>query len=263
MNLPVILKNALSKTGRFISRNAGTIGTVISIAGVVGCVAVTMAQTPKILGDDNTEEEDSLIHAAKRSIPIAVVASITILAILKTRSHYIHRVRELETGLLAVSATLLAYRDEVRTRYGDDVEKDIAMHAARRRYSEDCQRKGSNEMMTFFDMNQIAMFEARESDILAAEDYVNEQISKGYIVDYNIFWGRAGIDIRENEELCDYVDLVWNPSNEEIQNRLAAGSRNPIGFAHELSVLDDGMEVIILSYAVEPTASGDYGCYHA
>ncbi len=255
MNLSVIFKNVLNKAGHFISRNAGTIGTVISIAGVVGCVAVTMIQTPKILGEDNVEEEDSIVHASKRAIPIAVIMSITILSIVKTRSYYTRRLKELETGLLAVSATLLAYRNEVRDRYGVDADKDIAAHVAMQNHKESL-RKGSDEVKTFFDMNKISMFEARESDVLAAEDYVNEQISKGYVVDYNVFWSRIGIDMIDNIELCDYVDLVWKPDQIDTEYR------NPLGFTHELSRLDDGMEVIVLSY-IEPVASGDYGCYHA
>lgn len=262
MNL-AIFKNAFTKASHFLSRNAGTIGTVVSIVGVVGCVAVSMIQTPKILGDDNVEEEDSIVHAAKRAIPIAVVMSITILSIVKTRSHYMHRVKELEGCLWAASTTLLAYRTEIRKRYGDEVEQDICLNATRRRYYSSACRKGSDEVKTFLDINQLAMFEASESDVFAAEDYVNDQIAKGYIVDYDIFWNHIGLNSADNEELCNYVDLVWKPNDIAIENRLEAGSSNPLGFAHELARLDDGMEVIILSYAVEPIPSGDYGCYHA
>ena len=94
---------------------------------------------------------------------------------------------------------------------------------------------------TFYDSFSRSYFEASPDDVLAAEQSVNDELIKKHYLDLNAFYSRLGI---KELEICELLkDPEWR------------GPIDILEFVHSRAVLNDGMEIYILSFRFWPLHS--------
>lgn len=153
------LADVCNAIGKFFSRNSQPILLGLTIAGAVGGTAVTVIGTVKSMKDvsdyreelanidDSFEEAQQVLPAsfdegarqtcrrkaklrlifriAKRALLVGIILAMTIWSATKQVSNANARYARLASAYSALAASFADYREEVRSRYGANVENDI------------------------------------------------------------------------------------------------------------------------------------------
>jgi hypothetical protein len=240
----------LQRSRIFVKKNASTILTCVGVIGVVGTAVLTAKAAPKALkavedakeekGDDLTVPE--VIKAvAPAYIPVVVVGVATVTCIVGANMLNKRQQASLASAYALLDTSYKEYKKKVTDLYGEEADNHIKAEIAKDKYElTDILPEEGNRL--FYDEYSGRYFETTDAKVKEAEYTVNRHLqTKGYAC-VNDFYKELGMEM-----LYSGFDVGWAP---EFLKEHAWQSW--LDFNHETTVLDDGLEVCIISFYTDP-----------
>ena len=244
------MSNLLNKAQIFLKRNSGTILTGIGAAGVVVTSIMAVKATPKairILEEAKKEKGEDLttIETVRTAGPIYIPAIIsgasTIACIFGANILSKRNQAALASAYAFLNNSYKEYKNKVSELYGDEANDNIREGIAKDKY------KNYNDSFTddkqlYFDEYSGRYFQSTPEDIQKAEYEINRTLAIYDGVYLNDWYEHIGL-----EPLDHGRDFGWSTGINYEQYW-----QTWIDFSHTKTVLDDGLECIIISFNQEP-----------
>lgn len=225
-----------------MNHNTSTILTCIGGVGVVITSVLAVKATPKALkviekareekGEELTKS-DIVKVAAPIYIPAIVAGVATITCIFGANALNKRQQASLMSAYTLLDSSYKAYKNKVRTLYGEDADARIREEIAKDHYREIKFESGDDKQL-FYDQCSERYFESTMERVIAAEYAVNREIS---------LWGDANLNV-----FYDALDI--SPVD---YGKYVGWSAGWLDFYHEKVEFDDGLEVYIIRMSIDPT----------
>lgn len=244
------MNNLFKNPKLFLIRNSSTILTCVGAAGVVATTIAAVKATPRAIdnlkeaeaakGEELTKLEKFQV-AAPSYIPTAVIGLSTIACIFGANIFNKRQQASLMSAYALVDNTFKEYKTKVKEIHGEDGELQIRREIVQERYTP-VDQSLLGEKRVFFDGFSLQSFESTMEEVLRAENNFNKMLSVSGYAALNEFYDTLGI------ARVDYgYELGWS-----LEADGALYRNNQIDFVHEKVILDDGMEICIITMATEP-----------
>lgn len=244
------MSNLLNKAHLFLKRNSGSILTGIGAAGVVVTSVIAVKSTPKaihILEEAKKEKGEDLtaIETIRTAGPIyipAIISGVSTIAcifganILNKRSQ-----AALASAYMFLDNSYKEYKNKVSELYGDDANNNIREEIAKDKYK-DYNKSFTDDKQLYFDEYSGRYFQSTPEDIQKAEYELNRTLSIDDEAYLNDWYKYIGLDPLDHGR-----DFGWSTGINYEQYW-----QSWIDFSHTKTVLDDGLECIIISFDQEP-----------
>lgn len=242
----------LDKTVLFVKRNTSTILSCVGVVGVVATAVMAVKATPKALsrlekakeekGEDLTKVETIMV-AGPVYIPTVVVSASTIGCILGANILSRRQQAALTSAYALLNSSYIEYRNKVAELFGEEANDEIRAEIAKDKYAgTDVTVSEGNTL--FYDAFSKQYFESTLFKVQQAEYYLNRDLTMRDYAYLNEFYEHLGIDGIESG-----WTLGWSTGS-----CLAAYWQPWIDFNHKKTVMDDGLECIIITFWQEPFA---------
>ena len=248
------------RKNNFINRNASTILTCLSAAGVVATTFMAIRATPKALKLINEAEKEkgeklskweTVKTVAPTYLSTALIGTSTIVCIFGTNTLTKHQQASLASAYAFLDQSYKKYRRKVVELYGEETHNNvvnaIAIEKAKTVYPygscfiQNCAQyleEDYSEPILFYEMNGETYFEAPLEQVLLAEYHLNRDFSIGGNVSLSMLYELLGLDT------TDYTDSVgWDIGDGIVW----------IDFNHKKVTLDDGLECYIIEMPFGPS----------
>ena len=133
------------------------------------------------------------------------------------------------------------YKKKVNDLYGKEVDEHIKAEIAKDKYELTDIKPGENTKL-FYDEYSGRYFESTDAKVKQAEYQINRHLQTRYYAYLNEFYEELGLDLVQGG-----WDLGWSLGYNEQQ-----AGQSWLDFNHHYAVLDDGLEVCIISFYIEP-----------
>ena len=249
------MSNLLNKARLFLKRNSGSILTGIGAAGVVVTSVIAVKSTPKaihILEEAKKEKGEDLtaIETIRTAGPIyipAIISGVSTIAcifganILNKRSQ-----AALASAYMFLDNSYKEYKNKVSELYGDEANNNIREEIAKDKYK-DYNKSFTDDKQLYFDEYSGRYFQSTSEDIQKAEYDLNRMLSIDDVACLNDWYECVGLDPLDHGE-----KIGWSTGINYEQYW-----QSWIDFNHTKTVLDDGLECIIISFNQEPVGYFD------
>ena len=241
----------LQRSMLFLKKNASTILTCVGGAGVITTSVMAVKATPKalaLLENAKTEKGEALTKTEKVKvagpayIPAIIMGASTIACIFGANTLNQHQQAALMSAYALMDNSYKEYKNKVNELYGEEAGKVITQEIVKDKYkNEDVVVEYGKQL--FYDAFSERYFESTMEEVLTAEYKLNNVLSRGCAICLNKFYDLLGID------KVDYGDYIGWSSFELVESY----SYCWVEFNHEKVIMDDGLEVTIISMGMEPT----------
>ena len=240
----------------FLSRNASTILTCVGGAGVIATSVMAVKVTPKALkliekAEEEKEEKLTKFEIVKFAwtpyIPAILVGASTIGCIFGANVLNKRHQAALTSAYALLHTSYKEYKKKVTELYGDEANGRIIEGIAKDKYEESPIEVEDGKLL-FFDYFSGQYFESTMEDVIRAEYEINKQITLTGGARLNDFYEMLDIPSFEGGE-C----LGWSTGGLTMSSWRAW-----LDFEHEKTVLDDGLECYIITFADEPMYEYEY-----
>lgn len=241
----------LQSSINFMKRNASTILTCVGGAGVIVTSVLAVKATPKVLtllenaktekGEDLTKLEKVKV-AGPAYIPAVIMGASTIACIFGANIMNQRQQAALVSAYALLDNSYKDYKKKLAELYGEDTVEEIREEIVRDKYKEDPYPVEDGKQL-FYDEFSQRYFESTTEDVLRAEHELNRMLATDYGVYLNEFYELLGI------ERTDYGDHLGWSTGEIVEMQWYCW----IDFHHHKVVMDDGLEVTIITMGMEPT----------
>lgn len=250
------MNKLLRQSKVFLSRNASTILTCMGGAGVIATSVLAVKATPKALkivemakeekGEELTKME--IVKAAGPAyIPAVAVGVTTIACIFGANVLNKRQQASLMSAYALIDSSYKEYKNKVIELYGEEADAHVREEIVKDHYKdEDIEVEDGKQL--FYDEYSERYFESTMEKVITAEYAINRKISTWGGVDLNEFY--EALDIPP----VDYGNHVGWSSGMLFDTAWSSW----LDFDHEKVELDDGLEVYILRFAVEPMYDYEY-----
>lgn len=244
------MNSLLRKSQVFLKRNSATILTCVGAAGVIATSVTAVKVTPKALlllekAKEDKGEDLTKLETVKIAGPVyvpSIVLGVSTLAcifganILNTRNQ-----ASLMSAYALVDRTYKDYRTKVDELYGTEAGAQVRAGIAKDKYEEQpIEPQGDNRL--YYDFYSGRYFEATPTFVKTAEYELNRTLMMNDCAYLNEWYSL--LDMKSVEHGLDFgwstcanYDMYW---------------QTWIDFHHEKTVMDDGLECIIISFSQEP-----------
>lgn len=244
------MNNLLSKSQTFLKRNSATILTVMGAAGVVATTVTAVKATPKALllleqakeekGDDLTTVEKVKI-AGPAYIPTVVLGVSTIACVLGANVLNQRNQASLMSAYALVDRSYKDYRKKVDELYGTEAGEQVRAGIAKDNYEENQVEVVDGERL-YYDFYSGRYFNATPATVKRAEYELNRTLMLDDGVFLNEWYQHLDLEPLEHGwnfgwAACANSDMYW---------------QTWVDFNHEKTVMEDGLECIIVSFNQEP-----------
>jgi len=242
----------LKRSWRGLKRASPAILAVASGVGVVVTAVLSAKAAPRAMqisqeyeaAENNGEGKEArarrtVLDTCKCYAPAAISGVVTISCIFGAHVINQNRQKTLMGAYAALGAAFAKYKAQANMLFGENADKEIqsAVEKFDKKVSED------EATYTFIDRYREEPYEKTWSDVLAAEYNTNYQLQRDGYASLNDFYrwldlppipggDEAGWSF---ETLIDEVEICWIP------------------FINSPYTLDDGMQMVSIEIAVEPT----------
>ena len=241
----------LGSSKLFLKRNASTILTVVGSAGVVATSILAVKATPKAVALLTTAEEEKGEELTKMEvvkiagpayIPAIVTGVSTIACICGANILNQRQQAALMSAYALLDNSYKDYKNKVIELYGEGADDKIREELAKDVYKESDVEPMDNTNL-YYDEYSERYFNATAEQVLRAEYEINKRIMETSGVYLNEFYELAGLEPTDYGDymgwsFCEMVETAW---------------MNWLDFHHKKVVMDDGLEVTIISFNFEPT----------
>lgn len=244
------MNSLLSKSQRFLKRNSATILTCVGAAGVIATTVTAVKATPKALvllekakeekGENLTKLETVKI-AGPAYVPAVVVGVSTLACIFGANMLNQRNQASLMSAYALVDGAYKDYRSKVNKLYGDDAGSQVRTAIAKDKYEEGVYELREDERL-YYDMYSGRYFEATPAFVKTAEYELNRKLMMDDCAYLNEWYYLLDLEPLEHGldcgwSTCANSDMYW---------------QTWVDFHHDKTVMDDGLECIIISFNQEP-----------
>lgn len=242
--------NLLQSSKLFLKRNSSTILTCVGGVGVIATAVTAAKATPKamaLLGKAKDEKGEELTTfekvrtAAPAYIPSAVMGAATIACIFGANALNKRQQAALMSAYALLDNSYKEYKAKVTELYGEDADTEVRKEIAKNHYEE--QKPSTGELQLFYDEFSQRYFESTTEKVLRAEYDLNRMLAECYGVFLNEWYDLLGI------ETVDYGDFLGWSTYELVETTWLSW----VDFEHTKTVMNDGLEVTIITMKMEPT----------
>lgn len=241
----------------FLKRNASTILTGIGAGGVIATTIMAVKATPTamVLLEEAEEEKgeelttlETVQIAAPAYIPTIVTGAATIACIFGANALNKRQQAALMSAYALLDNSYREYKKKVGEIYGDEAHDTIRTEIAKGKREEGKPVVKEGQEL-FYDEFSGRYFNATNYDVSHAEYCINRDIQTQGWATLNDFYEYIGVDPVDGGDA-----LGWSEGG-----NYAKYWQSWVDFNHHHAVLDDGLEVCILSFFEEPYL--DYEMY--
>lgn len=242
--------NLLQSSKLFLKRNSSTILTCVGGVGVIATAVTAAKATPKAMAlldkaKDEKGEELTMFEkvrtAAPAYIPSAVMGAATIACIFGANALNKRQQAALMSAYALLDNSYKEYKAKVTELYGEEADTEVRKEIAKDHYEE--QKTSTGELQLFYDEFSQRYFESTTEKVLRAEYDLNRMLAECYGVFLNEWYDLLGI------ETVDYGDFLGWSTYELVETTWMSW----VDFEHTKTVMNDGLEVTIISMRMEPT----------
>ena len=245
------MNNLLNKSQVFLKRNSATILTVVGAAGVIATTVTAVKATPKALlllenaeeikGEELTTVEKVKI-AGPAYIPSVLLGGATLACIFGANMLNQRQQASLISAYALVDSSYKDYRKKVDELYGEEAGAEVRAGIAKDNYAETSQTVLEDGKRLYYDFYSNRYFEATPAHVKRAEYEINRTLMLDDGVFLNEWYQHLDLEPLEygwnfGWSACANSDMYW---------------QTWIDFNHEKTVMDDGLECIIISFSQEP-----------
>lgn len=244
------MNGLLSKSQSFLKRNSATILTYVGAAGVVATTVTAVKATPKALAlleiaEEEKKEELTRFEKVKIAGPVyipSIVLGVSTLAcifganVLNKRSQ-----AAVMSAYALVDNSYKEYRKKVDELYGTEAGVNVRSEIAKDNYDAESIELSDNTRL-YYDYYSGRYFEATPADVKTAEYEINRSLQMDYSVYLNEWY--KWLDM---EPLDHGYNFGWT-----VDSNMEMYWQTWIDFRHEKTIMDDGLECIIITFAQEP-----------
>lgn len=244
------MNNLVKASVMFVRRNGSTILTWAAAIGVVGTAVVTADATKKAAkrvkqaeqakGEELTKTE-VFKAAAPAYIPVVVTGAATISCIFGANKLNKRQQAALLSGYALLDSSYKEYKKKVEEMYGEGADKEIEEEIVKD-HRDEVKNLPKDEIRLFYDTFSMRYFESTIDTVRLAEYNLNRDLSMRDYVYLNEWYDYIGL-----EHIDTGFDYGWSTSmNFDMY------WQSWIDFYHNKTVMDDGLEVIVIDFFIEP-----------
>lgn len=244
------MNSLLGKSQMFLKRNSATILTCVGAAGVIATTVTAIKATPKALtllekakqekGEDLTKLEKVKI-AGPAYVPTAVLGVSTIACIFGANLLNQRGQASLMSAYALVDRSYKDYRSKVDEIYGKEAGEQVRAGIAKDKYEEESIVVHDDNLL-YYDFYSGRYFEANPVTVQRAEYEINRTLMLNDCVLLNDWYELLDLETLEHGD-----NFGWNSCmNSEMY------WQTWIDFHHEKTVMEDGLECIIISFSQDP-----------
>ena len=264
MKLERTLQKMTYHAQRYLKTNSSTILTFIGATGVVVTAVTAVRATPKALkllneaadekGEDLTKLEKVKV-AGPAYIPSVLIGASTIACIFGSNVLNKNQQAALTSAYALVDNAYKEYRAKVVELLGEETDIQIRDAIVKDKVKEDwhAYTPGLNSLnlpedkRLFYDEIGERYFEASPGDVFTAEYHLNRNFTLRGCANVNEFYMFLGLEETEAGET-----LGWS-ADEFLENGMGPW----IDFDHRTTILEDGLECIVISPLLGPSVGYD------
>ena len=244
------MNNLVKASVMFVRRNGSTILTWVVAIGVVTTAVATADATIKATkrveqakqekGEDLTKAE-VVKAAAPAYIPAVVSGATTIACMFGANVLSKRQQAALISGYALLENSYKEYKKKVDEMYGEDASEKVEEEIVKDHH-EEIDNLPKNNLRLYYDSFSMRYFEASIETVRLAEYNLNRDLSMRDYVYLNEWYDYLGL-----EHIDTGFEYGWStPMNFDMY------WQTWIDFHHERTVLDDGLEVIVIDFFTEP-----------
>lgn len=245
------MNNLLNKSQVFLKKHSPTILTCVGAVGVVATTVTAVKATPKailLLDDAKKEKGEDLTKLEKVKIagpayiPTAILG-VSTLACIFGANVLNHRAQaSIMSAYALIDNGYKDYRKKVDELYGEEAGEQVRAGIAKDKYENAPIKVTNDDNRLYFDYYSNRYFEAKPFDVQRAEYELNRTLMMDDGVCLNDWYKLINIEPLEHGD-----DFGWSTST-----NMDAYWQTWIDFRHEKTIMDDGLECIIITFAQEP-----------
>lgn len=245
------MNSLLNKSQVFLKRNSATMLTVVGAAGVIATTVTAVKATPKALlllenaeeikGEELTKLEKVKI-AGPAYIPSVALGTATLACIFGANMLNKRQQASLMSAYALLDSSYKDYRKKVDELYGEEAGAEVRAGIAKDKYEEGTITVVEDGKRLYYDFYSSRYFEATPAEVKRAEYEVNRTLMLDDGVFLNEWYQHLDLEPLEygwdfGWAACGNSDMYW---------------QTWIDFHHEKTIMDDGLECIIISFNQEP-----------
>lgn len=245
------MNNLVKYSVKFLKRNGSTILTCLGGAGVVVTSVMTAKATTKAFKLlEETKEEKGEDLSVKEIIkvtgpvyiPAVITGAATISCIFGANILNQRKQAALTSAYALLDQSYKNYKKKVDELYGEGSDREIKDELAKDKYEENKYPLEGNKRL-FYDEFSERYFESTTEDLLRAENELNRianDMGGAYLNDFYDLIGLDPVDFGDylGWSTCELYETYWS---------------SWIHFEHSKAIMDDGLEVTIVTITTEPT----------
>lgn len=244
------MNRLLSSSKTFLKNNSSTILTCIGAVGVVATSIMAVKATPKAMAllEQAKEEKgeeltklDIVRVAGPAYIPSIVAGASTLACIFGANILSQKGQASLMSAYALVDSSYKDYRKKVDELYGEAAGAQVRAGIAQDKY-DDIDIELSDGKLLYYDFYSGQYFEATPAEVKNAEYELNRKLMLDDCVYLNEWY-----QLLDLEPLEHGLDFGWSTCA-----NMDAYWQTWIDFNHEKTVMDDGLECIIISFMQDP-----------
>ena len=250
------MNKLLRQSKVFLGRNASTILTCMGGAGVIATSVLAVKATSKALkvlekAKEEKGEELTKLEVVKVTgpayIPAVAVGVTTIACIFGANVLNKRQQASLMSAYALLDSSYKEYKNKVIELYGEEADAHVREEIVKDHYeNENIEVEDGKQL--FYDQNSERYFHSTMDKVIAAEYAINRKIS---------LWG--GAYLNEFYEALDIEPVDYGSSLGWSSGMLmSAAWTSWLEFSHDNVVMDDGLEVCIISTTIEPAYDYEY-----
>lgn len=244
------MNKLVHRTKLFVGRNGSTILTCMAGVGLIATAVLTAKATPKAMTRvDNARDEkgeeltklEKVIAAAPAYIPPIITGTATLACMFGATTLSKRQQASLISAYALVDNSYKEYKKKVEELYGEGADDNVKSEIAKDKYKES-ELEPEDGMKLFYDEFSGRYFESSIEKVKEAEYNINRDLSMRDYATLNEFYDYLGLIPIDGGD-----DLGWSTGMNHDHYW-----QSWIDFAHHKTVMDDGLEVIIVTMFNEP-----------
>lgn len=248
----------LFKTKMFFKRNGSTILSCVGAAGVVVTTVMAIKATPKAIqlleeakeekGEELTKTE-VVLTAGSAYIPTAVVGLSTITCVLSATVLNRRQQAALTSAYALLNTSYKEYKNKVIDILGKEGHDEIQSEIAKDKYEGQIEVNEGNEL--FYDAFSGRYFESTKYKVKEAQYQLNRDLVMRDYIYLNEWYDYLGIDPVEGGWDIGWCGAICYEMYWQMW----------IDFSSKKTVMDDGLECIVVDFWQAPVPVADFDDY--
>lgn len=244
------MNKLVHRTKLFVGRNGSTILTGMAGVGLIATAVLTAKATPKALTRvDNARNEkgeeltklETVVAAAPAYIPPILTGVATLACMFGATTLSKRQQASLISAYALLDNSYREYKQKVTELYGEDADDNVKSEIAKDKYKES-DIEPEDGMKLFYDEFSGRYFESTIENVQDAEYNINRDLSMRDYATLNEFYDYLGLIPIDGGD-----DLGWSTGMNHDHYW-----QSWIDFGHHKTIMDDGLEVIIITMFNEP-----------